>query len=183
VAAKNGMTNSTVTSATYTVQATPPTFNPSGGGTYYEVFTVTLTTPTSGAIIRYTVDGSVPNGSSPVYTEPLWVPRSKTIRAITTAPGKANSSVASATYTLQAVAPTFNPPDGNFVMPQLVSMSSPSPGATIYYTTDGSTPTPASTKYTVPVLVLTTTTIRAIAVVPDWSPSTVSTATYRIGLD
>jgi hypothetical protein len=182
VAAKNGITNSTVTSATYTVQATPPTFNPSSG-TYYEVFEVTLTTPTNGAIIRYTIDGSVPNGSSPVYTEPIWVPRTKTIRAMTTAAGKANSSVASASYTLQAVAPTFDPPGGSFALPQLVSLSSPSPGATIYYTTDGSTPTTSSPKYLAPVLVLTTTTIRAIAVVPGWSPSTVSTATYRIGLD
>jgi len=64
----------------------------------------------------------------------------------------------------------------------MVSISSASAGATIYYTTDGSTPTTSSTLYTGPILVLVPSTIKAIAVVPGWSPSTVATATYTLGL-
>ena len=66
------------------------------------------------------------------------------------------------------------------MLPQQVSIASASPGMTIYYTTNGSTPTTSSTQYTGPVLVLTTTTIRAIAVAPGWSPSAVGSATYNM---
>jgi hypothetical protein len=48
----------------------------------------------------------------------------------------------------------------------------------MYYTTDGTTPTTSSTKYTDPILVALTTTIKALAVGPDWSQSPVASATY-----
>ncbi|HEY3120673.1 MAG TPA: chitobiase/beta-hexosaminidase C-terminal domain-containing protein, partial [Vicinamibacteria bacterium] len=63
----------------------------------------------------------------------------------------------SGTYTLQAATPTFSPSGGTYVLPQLVSISDASPGVTVYYTTDGSTPTTSSTQYTSPILVITTT--------------------------
>ncbi|PYM33848.1 MAG: hypothetical protein DME15_10030 [Candidatus Rokuibacteriota bacterium] len=77
-----------------------------------------------------------------------------------------------------AATPTFSPPGGSYLLPQVVSISDSSPGVTIYYTTDGSTPTTSSTTYTGPILVALTTTIKAIAVGPDWSQSPVASATY-----
>ncbi|PYM37849.1 MAG: hypothetical protein DME17_06645 [Candidatus Rokuibacteriota bacterium] len=100
-----------------------------------------------------------------------------------TAPGFTPSAVASATYTLiqpQTAPPTFSPGGGTYLLPQRVTISDASPGAAIYYTTDGSTPTTSSTQYTGPFLVLTTTTVRAIAVVPGWSPSSVASASYFV---
>ena len=91
----------------------------------------------------------------------------------------ANSAVTSATYTLLSARPTFNPPGGSYALPQFVSISDATPGATIYYTTDGSTPTTASSVYSGPILVITRTTIKAMAVAPGWSPSAVETATYN----
>ena len=81
-----------------------------------------------------------------------------------------------------AAAPTFNPPGGSYTLPQMVTISDSSPGVTIYYTTDGSTPTTASTKYTDSIIVVKTTTIKAIAVAPGWSTSPVASATYTMPL-
>jgi hypothetical protein len=177
------MANSNVGSATYTVQqlVATPTLSP-GSGTYTSSVTVTVSDSTAGATIHYTTDGSTPTTSSPVYAGPISVGQSMTVKAMATASGMANSNVASATYTLQAAAPTFNPPGGNYILALTVSISDSSPGVTIYYTTDGSTPTTSSTRYTGPILlnILGTTTIKAIAVAPGWSPSSVASATYNV---
>src|SRR5206468_8329219 len=53
-------------------------------------------------------------------------------------------------------------------------------GATIYYTTDGTTPTVASTKYTAAIAVTSTKTIKAIAVAAGFNNSAVASATYTI---
>jgi len=103
-----------------------------------------------------------------------------TLKAMSTAPGFAPSAMATATYTLRAATPTFNPPGGTYVLPRQVSISDASPGVTIYYTTDGSTPTTTSTQYTGPILVVLPTTIRAIAVAPGWSQSPVGSASYSL---
>ncbi|TMI82234.1 MAG: hypothetical protein E6H04_05135, partial [Bacillati bacterium ANGP1] len=178
MAAANGMANSTVASATYTIliPVPPPTFSPPGG-TYGAPLSVTLS-DTQSATIYYTTDGSTPTTASTVYAGAISVTQSMTIKAMAAASGMTNSSVASATYTLRTATPTFSPPAGTYVLPQLVSISDASPGATIYYTTDGSTPTTSSARYSGPILVVLTTTIRAMAVVPGWSQSPVASATY-----
>jgi len=91
--------------------------------------------------------------------------------------------VASATYTVsaQVATPTFSPAGGTFSSSVAVTISDATSGATIYYTTDGSTPTPSSNVYSGPILVLETTTIRAIAVAPGWYRSSVATTSYAIG--
>ncbi|MET9633863.1 chitobiase/beta-hexosaminidase C-terminal domain-containing protein [Lentzea sp. NPDC006480] len=92
-----------------------PSFSPPGGA-YTSAQTVTITTATSGASIRYTVDGSTPTASSPLYSGPISVPSSRTINAIGIKAGLANSSVGGATYTIgtqqgcvQSDTPNFGP--------------------------------------------------------------------------
>ncbi len=77
-------------------------------------------------------------------------------------------------------APLFDPDSGTYTSAQNVTISSETPDADIYYTVDGSTPTESSTKYTGPVSVTETTTIKAIAVKTDMLDSEVSSATYTI---
>ncbi|RSN60724.1 hypothetical protein DMH01_15715 [Amycolatopsis sp. WAC 04182] len=94
-----------------------PTFDPPGGS-YPSARSVTLSSATAGATIRYTVDGSTPTASSTVYTGPITVSASSTISAIALKSGSANSPVASASYTIgstqatcpaQAEVPDFGP--------------------------------------------------------------------------
>src|SRR4051794_6581793 len=77
-------------------------------------------------------------------------------------------------------APTFNPPPGDYQSAQTVTLSSATPGATIRYTTNGSTPTTASTRYTGPINVPSSRTIKAIAVASGKKNSPISTAVYTI---
>lgn len=64
----------------------------------------------------------------------------------------------------QPVQPVLTPATGNWDQPTLVRLSCITLSAQIYYTTDGSTPSSASTLYTVPILVSAKTQINAIAI-------------------
>ncbi|WP_410666481.1 chitobiase/beta-hexosaminidase C-terminal domain-containing protein [Amycolatopsis sp. cmx-4-68] len=90
-----------------TTTVAAPTFSPPGG-TYSSAQTVTISSATSGATIRYTVDGSTPTASSTLYSGPISVPNSRTVNAIALKSGSTTSPVSSATYTIgtQAGCPT-----------------------------------------------------------------------------
>ncbi len=76
-------------------------------------------------------------------------------------------------------APSFSPAGGSFTGSQTVTISADE-GSALYYTTDGSAPTTASTLYTAPLTVSATTTVRAIAVKNNLV-SAVAGATYTAG--
>ncbi len=187
IAIASGFANSSVGTASYTInlpQAAAPTFSPAGGS-YTSARSVTLSDTISGAAIYYTTNGATPTSSSTLYTGPISVTQTTTINAIAVASSFANSPVATATYTVnlhQAAAPTFNPAGGSYSSAQSVTLSDGTSGAAIYYTTNGSTPTTASTLYTGPISVTQTTTINAIAVASGFPNSPVGTATYTINL-
>lgn len=65
--------------------------------------------------------------------------------------------------TTQVAMPTSSVPTGVYETPQTVTLSTSTPDATIYYTTDGSEPTTASNVYTSPLNISQTTRIRMIA--------------------
>jgi hypothetical protein len=85
------------------------------------------------------------------------------------------------TYTTQAVHPTFSPGGGTYSSTQNVTLKSVTSDAVMYYTTNGVNPTAASTKYSSPIPVSTSLTIKAIAVSPTLGTSVVSSASYVIG--
>ena len=79
--------------------------------------------------------------------------------------------------------PTFSPAGGTYTAAQNVTISSTTPSATIYYTTDGTTPSSSSAVYTSPIAVgAGTTTIKAIAEQAGMNASAVATATYTLTL-
>ena len=183
IAVASGLPNSAVASATYTLQVATPTLSPAGA-TYSAAQSVTISDATAGAQIYYTTDGSTPSSASTLYTgTAIEVSSTTTIQAIAVASGLPNSAVASATYTLQVATPTLSPAGGTYSAAQSVTISDATAGAQIYYTTDGSTPSSASTLYTgTAIEVSSTTTIQAIAVASGLPNSAVASATYRIDM-
>lgn len=78
-------------------------------------------------------------------------------------------------------APTFSPAAGEYTAVQSVELSCATAGATIYYTTDGSTPDNTSTEYTAAITVGANMTIKAIAI-KDAVSSAIASASYVINL-
>jgi hypothetical protein len=169
-----GLFNNTSVAAT-------PVISPNGG-TFAGSQNVTLSSATSSASIYYTLDGSAPTPASTLYTDPIAISTSTTIRAIATASGFVQSAVSSASFTLsnQTPAATFQPGAGTYSATQMVTLSDTDTAATLYYTTDGSTPTASSKQYTGPISVAASMTIKAIAIDPSLQNSSVATAAYTI---
>ena len=120
---------------------------------------VTITCGTEGSTIRYTTDNSEPTTTSTEYTAPFSVTSPTTVKAIATNPNLPSSVVAELVIP-QVATPTIQNNGSN-----AVSITTETVGATIYYTTDGTTPTTLSTKYTVPLTEnISNVTIKAIAV-------------------
>ena len=101
LATASGMTTSGTASATYTIesQVATPTFSPAAGS-YSSAQTVTISTTSSGATIYYTTNGSTPTTSSTVYSGPITVSATETLKAIAAESGYFNSNVATAAYTI-----------------------------------------------------------------------------------
>ena len=162
-----------------------PAFTPPAG-TYAGAQTVTISTTTPGAAIRFTTDGSTPSGTvGSVYSSAVTVAATETIMAIAYAAGAPDSAVASAAYMITGTVatPSFSPKSGTYFTDQSVTITCATPGAAIHYTTDGSTPTGSSPTYTAPVSVEgngTNETIRAIATDAEMTASGTGTATYVI---
>jgi autotransporter-associated beta strand protein len=78
--------------------------------------------------------------------------------------------------------PSFNPPAGSYIGAPSVAITTPTPGAILYYTTDGSTPTTnspsGSSGLVVAVPANATTTLKAFAHASGYSDSPVASATY-----
>jgi len=162
--------------------APAPVISP-GTTTYSGTQSVTITDSVAGATIYYTTDGSIPTSASAIYTAPLAVSTDETITAIASPAGYLQSSPSSATYTSSSTTanPVFLMAAGTYSGAQTVTISDATPGAVIYYTVNGSTPTTASAVYpqtglSVPV----SETIEAIAVAPGLFASSVVTAGYTI---
>lgn len=85
-------------SGTGTVTVAAPTF--SGETQFAETTQVTMTAET-GAQIRYTTDGSTPTASSTLYSSPITLSDTTTVKAIAVKDG-VSSAVTSRTYTKQA---------------------------------------------------------------------------------
>lgn len=194
IAYKSGYTDSDVAQATYTKSApsvvATPTFNP-GGGTYSSAQSVTISCTTPGATIRYTTNGVDPTSTTGTAVSSggsVTVSSSLTLKAKAFLSGWTDSSVATAAFTINiapsvVATPTFSPGGGTYSSTQTVTISCITSGASIRYTTDGSTPTSSfGTVYSGAISVGSTATIKAIAYKTGMTDSEVTTATYTINI-
>jgi uncharacterized protein (DUF1800 family) len=82
-----------------------------------------------------------------------------------------------------AAPPAFNPPPGSFTHVVSVQLVSSTPGAQIFYTTDGSTPSGAhGTLYAAPIALSQNATLQAIAVKTGLAASPITSGQYSFAL-
>ncbi|MFB9751426.1 chitobiase/beta-hexosaminidase C-terminal domain-containing protein [Paenibacillus hodogayensis] len=125
------------TPVTMGVTASPP------AGTVATGTPVSLSTVTAGAEIWYTLDGSDPrtSGTRSRYTSPITADTDLRIKAYAAKPGYADSDVALLLYYLAEVEDVLaSPAAGMVTTGTVVTLATATPGAAIWYTTDGSDP-------------------------------------------
>ncbi len=158
----------------------PPAASPFfrlAGGTYGTTQTLVLTDSTPDAVIHYTytAGGAVPTASSAVYHGPITIATTGIVEAIASAPGFSQSAVSSKSYVIapstQTAAPYFSLAGGEYYSAQMLLLTDATPGATIYFTTNGATPTTASTVYTGAIAIRTSMILKAVAMAPGHSLS------------
>ena len=76
--------------------------------------------------------------------------------------------------------PIISPAGGSYTSTQTATISDSLAGAKLYYTTDGTEPTTASTLYAGPIAINASVTIRAIAVASGYKNSATSNATFNL---
>jgi predicted RecA/RadA family phage recombinase len=155
--------------------------------------TVTITDATSGATITYTTDGSTPvpgsHGTAISSGGSFTLTSSATVTAIASASGDTNSNTATAAYTItgspvQVATPQITPAAGSYTGSVTVTITDATSGATITYTTDGSTPVPGSHGTAISsggsFTLTSSATVTAIASASGDTNSNTATAAYTI---
>lgn len=176
---------------TITTPATPTVSIASG--TYTSSQTVSLKDTTSGVSIYYTLDGTAPTKASNLYSSPITISSSKTLKAIAI-DGLGNSSaVLSVSYIISSSIQTPTPPlytipapiasipTGSYTAPLIISLYDRYPAPLrAYYTLDGTTPNTNSIPYMGYIKITSSCTLKAIAVDYHGNTSGVLTNTYNL---
>jgi hypothetical protein len=146
-------------------------------GNYPASQPVSITAGTPGALIYYSTDGSTPTPASTPYSGPFNVSSSIKIKASDAPVGYMQSSIAEVTYNIAAAPVITIAPNSSG---QTATITDATPGAVIYYTTDGSTPSRSSTVYHTPVTVTQTTKVNAFATAPNYVNSPMGSASLGV---
>ena len=138
---------------------------------------VTLSTATSGAAIYYTTNGAIPTNQSTKYSGPITLTATKNLKAVAIKTGMRDSDLLNKTVTVNACkTPTITAEPAPSGYDVTITAEN---GTTIYYTTDGKTPTTGSRLYYGQMSVGEGDTIKAIAVKSGMANSAVATVTCK----
>lgn len=155
-------------------------------GTYEEVLLLRMSANTSGTIY-YTTDGSMPDERSNIYTAPLILEAGDfQIFAIFVNDYGIKSELTRGRFTINLTVPDppqILLPSGDYHLPTMIEVEVPE-GCTVYYTTDGQTPTKDSLQYTIPIFMpLGRTNYKFIAVSEEGVSSEMVSRSYLFALE
>lgn len=144
--------------------AQPMPFIQPPSGSYSNSVTATFSTTLLASFsptFHYTLDGSIPLLTSAsamsVFIDGGGADNSKTVNLRTFSPDLMASPAASVTYSFVVSTPTMEPPGASNSVPVMVALHTDTVGATLYWTIDGSDPSPDSANvYTDPFLLAQT---------------------------
>ena len=178
---KSGViTDSAVSSGSTTVVETPTAASaPSisvGSYTVGKGYAVTLSGSDSGASYYYSTDGSNYTQGTSFYATGCTVYAYATLGSSSTKSSVVSKTVSSAPY---ATTPTITATANSDQTQYTVTITSES-GATIYYTTNGSTPTTSSSKYSSALTITSSCTVKALAVVSNKENSSVASKSITV---
>lgn len=164
-----------------------PTFD-ADSKSFSDKFNLTLSAGSDAAMIMYTTDGSTPsykNNVGKLYEAPINITHTTTVKAIAVSSKGEESDVVTKEYKLKLPAPIISEATKIFIDPFTVSLSTKATAAEgILYTLDGTDPSlenNAPKKYTEPIQISATTTLKAVSYAAkgttyEYSP--IATATY-----
>ena len=166
-----------------------PTFS-DDSKSFSDIFDLTLSAGSDAAMIMYTTDGSTPsykNNVGELYEDetPISITHSTTVKAIAVSSKGEESDVVTKEYKLELPAPIISEKTKIFIDPFTVSLSTKATAAEgILYTLDGTDPSlesKAAKKYTEPIQISATTTLKAVSYATNgttYEYSPIATATY-----
>ncbi|NYB28166.1 MAG: chitobiase/beta-hexosaminidase C-terminal domain-containing protein [Methanobacteriaceae archaeon] len=154
------------------------------GGLYNTTKTVTLTATDNqdpNPKIYYTINGTTPTTKSKKYTTPINITKTTTLKYLAVDQAGNKSPIYTQKYTIDKVAPkvSVNVKGGSYKTSQKVTLKISEDG-NIYYTINGTTPTTKSKKYTTPINITKTTTLKYLAVDQAGNKSPIYTQKYTI---
>jgi formylglycine-generating enzyme required for sulfatase activity len=176
---KAKMNPSAIVTSSYSFDVGTIYLNPAGG-TYNTPQPVQILTSSTGTVVHYTLDGTEPTELSPLYGTPITIESNTVLKAKGFISGWNPSATVSSTYTFNVSQPTFSVAEGTYYNSFELSMNTPTPGASIRYTTDNSEPIETSLQYTAPVTIAASSVIKAKAFKPNCVPSSCQTAGYTL---
>lgn len=164
-----------------------PTFS-EDSKSFSDKFRLALSRGSDANMIMYTTDGSTPsykNKVGVVYSDPISITHSTTVKAIAISSKDEESDVVTKEYKLELPAPIISEATKTFTAPFTVSLSTKATAAeAILYTLDGTVPSwenNAIKKYTEPIQISATTTLKAVSYATNgttYEYSPIATATY-----
>ncbi len=165
--------------------AKPPEFS-FVEGSYEEVLPLKLSANTSGKIY-YTLDGSIPDENSEVYTAPIFLETGTyTVKAFFVNDYGMKSDVVTNTYKIDVLipsAPEVSVYSGDYYEPYMIEALA-AEDCRIYYTTDSTDPTQDSILYTSPIpMPLGKSVYKFIAISEEGVASDVTVRTYKLTLN
>ena len=167
----------------YTAPANP-TFSPASGGSGNGSLAVTISTATSGATVRYKINGGSWQTGTSVTLQQDTAQESKayTIIAKSVKDGLESDEVtASYTVNRKVATPAISANGDQYSTARTVTITCDTSGAAIHYTTDGTTPTASSPTYTAGITLTATSTVKAVAILSGWVSSSQASQSYTVG--